>query len=162
MSAPVSDEKVLYLLDPGARAEVPALRCADACISLSGLLPFKDYALELPWTPDFLHKGDGVLLSMGQFMQWVSARVQSAGTVQIWPGTPVSEALIDAGEVKGVRLIDQGWTSRGALRKDSCPAWTSRRRLPWLATVRLVRLGSRLTGLSACRRDTTCATGRWG
>ncbi len=115
MSAPVSDEKVLYLLDPGgASRRSTALRCADACIkAFSGLLPFKDYALELPWTPDFLHKGDGVLLSMGQFMQWVSARVQSAGTVQIWPGTPVSEALIDAGEVKGVRLIDQGVDKQG-------------------------------------------------
>ena len=45
---------------------------------------------KLPWTPPFLHKHGGLVLSMGQFMQWVGAQVQSTGTVQIWPGTPVA------------------------------------------------------------------------
>ena len=36
-----------------------------------------------------------MILSMGQFMQWVGAQVQSTGTVQIWPGTPVAEVLIE-------------------------------------------------------------------
>jgi electron-transferring-flavoprotein dehydrogenase len=55
-------------------------------------------ALNLPWTPSFLHKDGGLILSMGQFMQWVGAQVQSTGTVQIWPGTPVSQVLIEPGE----------------------------------------------------------------
>ena len=61
---------------------------------LKPLLPLQHDALELPWTPVFLHKEGGLVLSMGQFMQWVGAQVQSTGTVQIWPGTPVAEALI--------------------------------------------------------------------
>jgi electron-transferring-flavoprotein dehydrogenase len=54
-----------------------------------------------------------MVLSMGQFMQWVGSQVQSAGTVQIWPGTPVSQALIEDNKVVGVRLLDQGVDKKG-------------------------------------------------
>ena len=50
---------------------------------------------------------------MGQFMQWVGAQVQSTGTVQIWPGTPVAQALIEDHKVIGVRLLDQGVDKQG-------------------------------------------------
>ena len=115
MAAPVTDEKVLYLLDPiGASRRSRSLRAADACIrAFKALLPFEDDALDLPWTPSFLHKQGGLVLSMGQFMQWVSAQVQSTGTVQIWPGTPVSEALVEDSKVLGVRLLDQGVDKEG-------------------------------------------------
>src|SRR5208282_4361000 len=48
---------------------------------------------------------DGMILSIGQFMQWVGAQVQSTGTVQIWPGTPVAEALIERGEPEVVGRV---------------------------------------------------------
>jgi electron-transferring-flavoprotein dehydrogenase len=51
---------------------------------------------------------------MGQFMQWVGAQVQSTGAVQIWPGTPVSQALVENDKVFGVRLLDQGVDKGGA------------------------------------------------
>ena len=100
MAAPVGEEKVLYLLDPhGASRRSAALKTADALIRATKFaLPFEQHALNLPWTPSFLHKHDGMILSMGQFMQWVGAQVQSTGTVQIWPGTPVTEVLIENGE----------------------------------------------------------------
>jgi electron-transferring-flavoprotein dehydrogenase len=145
MSAPVGEEKVLYLLDPhGASRRSAALKIADALIRATKFaLPFEHHALNLPWTPSFLHKHDGLILSMGQFMQWVGAQVQSTGTVQIWPGTPVAEALIEDGKpelvgrvtpcapgceargdgahgvtrptakVIGVRLLDQGVDKKG-------------------------------------------------
>jgi electron-transferring-flavoprotein dehydrogenase len=99
MAAPVTEEKVVYLLDPiGASRRSWPLRAADACIrAFQGLLPFKHEAVELPWSPAFLHKTGGLVLSMGQFMQWVGAQVQSTGTVQIWPGMPVAEVLIERG-----------------------------------------------------------------
>jgi electron-transferring-flavoprotein dehydrogenase len=92
MTAPVGEEKVLYLLDPiGASRRSATLRAADAMIrAFKWALPVEHDALNLPWTPSFLHKDGGLILSMGQFMQWVGAQVQSTGTVQIWPGTPVS------------------------------------------------------------------------
>ena len=115
MAAPVGEEKVLYLLDPhGASRRSAALRCADALIRTAKFaLPVENHALNLPWTPTFLRKHDGMILSMGQFMQWVGAQVQSTGTVQIWPGTPVSQALVEGKKVFGVRLLDQGVDKKG-------------------------------------------------
>ena len=115
MAAAVGEEKVVYLLDPiGASRRPTLVRAADKLISaFKWALPFEHDGLELPWTPDFLHKKGGLVLSMGQFMQWAGAQVQSTGTVQIWPGTPVSEALIEDGKVVGVRLLDQGVDKQG-------------------------------------------------
>jgi electron-transferring-flavoprotein dehydrogenase len=122
MAAPVSEERVMYLLDPiGASRRSFALRAGDALLrGLGGMLGVKDSAYELPWTPAFLHKHGGLLLSMGQFNQWVGSQVMATGLVQIWPGTPVS-APIFAGEagkarysVKGIRLADQGVDRTGA------------------------------------------------
>ena len=142
MATPVGEEKVLYLLDPiGASRRSATLRAADAMIrAFKWVLPAEHDALKLPWTPSFLHKDGGLILSMGQFMQWVGAQVQSIGTVQIWPGTPVSQVLIENGDVAadlrrrtsdnapqnrlltsaatkpkvvGVRLLDQGVDKKG-------------------------------------------------
>ncbi|HEX7617621.1 MAG TPA: 4Fe-4S ferredoxin, partial [Verrucomicrobiae bacterium] len=143
MAAPVGEEKVLYLLDPnGASRRSATLRLADTFIrTFKFALPYEREALRLPWTPAFLHKRGGMILSMGQFMQWVGAPVQSTGTVQIWPGTPVAEALIEHSDkakergqpcprvstgdeatrgqgcprskVVGVRLLDQGVDKKG-------------------------------------------------
>jgi electron-transferring-flavoprotein dehydrogenase len=115
MATPVTEEKVVYLLDPiGASRRSWTLRTADSCIrAFGGLLCFDNEAIELPWSPPFLHKTGGLVLSMGQFMQWVGAQVQSTGAVQIWPGTPVSQALIEDHKVVGVRLLDQGVDKQG-------------------------------------------------
>ena len=51
-------------------------------------LRHEEHAVELPYTPAFLHKHDGFVFSMGQLMQWMSGQVLSTGTVQIWPATP--------------------------------------------------------------------------
>lgn len=116
MAARVDEEKVIYLLDPiGASRRSLVLRATDRLIRTFGwAVKFQHEGFELPWSPDFLHKKGGVVLSMGQFMQWVGAQIQSTGTVQIWPGTPVSNALIQDGKVVGVRLLDQGVTKEGA------------------------------------------------
>jgi len=110
MAAPVSSEKLVYLLDPtGASRRSLALRIGDRLLkAFRRLLPVEHDALELPLTPSFLHKKDGLVLSVGQFNQWVGSQLMSSGTVQIWPGMPVSEALIEDAKVVGVRLVDQG------------------------------------------------------
>jgi electron-transferring-flavoprotein dehydrogenase len=115
MAAPVREEKVVYLLDPiGASRRSGPMQAGDAFLrAFAGLLPVAHQALELPWTPAFLHKQGGLVLSMGQFMQWVGAQVQGSGTVQIWPGTPVAQALIENEKVVGVRLLDQGVDKQG-------------------------------------------------
>jgi electron-transferring-flavoprotein dehydrogenase len=115
LAAPVSEEKVLYLLDPqSASRRSAALKAMDAFVGAAKwAMPFEHQALDLLWTPSFLHKRGGLVLSMGQFLQWVGAQVQSTGAVQIWPGMPVAEALIEGNKVVGVRLLDQGVDQQG-------------------------------------------------
>jgi electron-transferring-flavoprotein dehydrogenase len=115
MAAPVRHEKIAYLLDPiGASRRSLTLRAADRLIRAGKwALPFEHQALNLPWVPPFLRKHDGLVLSMGQFMQWVGAQVMGSGTVQVWPSTPAASPLFEGDRVAGVRLIDQGTDKKG-------------------------------------------------
>ena len=61
----------------------------------------RDLSFALPFLPAFLHKKDGYILSLGQFTQWVGSQVMMSGQVQVWPATPVAEALIENGRWKG-------------------------------------------------------------
>jgi len=107
MATPVTSEKLVYLLDPvGASRRSRALRVAD--VFLRRIAKLNHQAFELPYTPGFLHKKDGLVLSIGQFNQWVGTGLMSSGSVQIWPGMPVRSALMEDGRVSGVRLADQG------------------------------------------------------
>jgi len=116
MAAEVKQERVLYLLDPiGASRRSFALRAADAALrGLGRLAGVRDHAFELPWTPGFLHKHGGLVLSIGQFNQWVGAQLMATGLVQIWPGSPVARPLFSNKKVEGLRLADQGVDKSGA------------------------------------------------
>jgi electron-transferring-flavoprotein dehydrogenase len=112
MAAPVGEERVAYLLDPGhASRRSPALKSADTLLKTLGMA--KDSAYELPYIPPFLHKQNGFVLSLGQFMQFVGGQIMGSGTVQVWPGMPVQEALVEDGRVTGIRLTDQGVDKQG-------------------------------------------------
>ncbi|MFH1569425.1 MAG: 4Fe-4S ferredoxin [Gemmatimonadota bacterium] len=115
LAQPVTAEKVLYLLDPvGASRRSGALRVADALLrGMRWALPYRDHALELPYVPGFLSKHDGLLLSIGQLNQWVGSQLMGSGLVQVWPGMPVGEALLEGERVTGVRLVDQGTDAAG-------------------------------------------------
>ncbi len=110
MTAPVTSEEVVYLLDPiGASRRGFAVRCADKMLrGLRFMLPVRDEAFKLPFIPKFLHKDGGLVLGMGQFNQWVAGQLMAEAQVQLWPGTPVAEPLIEDDAVVGVRLVDQG------------------------------------------------------
>ena len=111
MAAAVRSEKLVYLLDPqvkGATASrrSPMLRLGDRMVKVLDLA--HDSAIELPYVPPFLHKHGGLVMSLGQFLQFAGNQLMATGAVQIWPGTPVAEALIDGAGVRGIRLADQG------------------------------------------------------
>ena len=116
MAADVKRERVLYLLDPvGASRRSALLRLGDFFLGLWGkLLGVKDHAFELPWTPAFLNKHGGLVLSIGQFNQWVGSQLMASGMVQIWPGSPVAGPLLTDRKVEGLRLADQGVDRAGA------------------------------------------------
>jgi electron-transferring-flavoprotein dehydrogenase len=115
MATEVSQERVFYLLDPlGASRRSLLLKIGDKVLRILGSrLGVKDSAFELPWTPAFLHKHGGLVLSMGQFNQWVGAQLMATGLVQIWPGSPVSAPLFSRHKVEGLRLADQGVDKQG-------------------------------------------------
>lgn len=123
LATAVSREELVYLLDPiGASRRPWYMRFADKTIrALRRILPYEKEALRLPYIPPFLRKDDGLLLSLGQFHQWVASQLLASGTVQIWPGTPVAEPLIEGDSVKGVRLADQGVTKDGTPTESFMP-----------------------------------------
>ena len=110
LATEIHEERVLYLLDPiGASRRSFGLRAANSVLRLLGRFAgVRDHAFSLPWVPGFLHKRGGLLLSLGQFNQWVASQLLSSGFVQIWPGTPVAAPLFTDRAVAGVRLADQG------------------------------------------------------
>ena len=116
MAVPVKTERVMYLLDPiGASRRSALLRLGDFFLRLGGkLVGVRDHAFTLPWTPPFLNKHGGLVLSVGQFNQWVGSQLMATGLVQIWPGSPISGPLFDGNKVEGLRLADQGVEKSGA------------------------------------------------
>ena len=117
MAARVSDEKLVYLLDPVGASRRPALmKLADQVFqALSGVLHVEHQGFALPYCPDFLHKKDGFVFSLGQFNQWVGQQVMMTGLAQIWPSTPVAGPLMEDGKVAGVVLAGDGTEVRAAL-----------------------------------------------
>jgi len=121
MAVPVKSERILYLLDPiGASRRPWLLRIGDRILSaLSATLGVRDYAYELPWAPGFLHKTGGLVMSIGQFNQWVGTKLMDSGLIQIWPAMPVSFPLFaenanrTGDQVVGIRLTDQGVDKHG-------------------------------------------------
>lgn len=117
LAARVKEEKLIYLLDPIGATRRPAwMRLADQlCRALSGVLRVEHEGMALPWIPEFLHKGDGFIASLGQFNQWTGQQVMMTGLAQIWPATPVAAPLIEEDQVRGVRLGADGSEVRAAL-----------------------------------------------
>src|SRR6478672_13315775 len=85
MAVPVCKEKLVYLLDPiGASRRPLIFRVKDRLIRTFGsVLRLQNDAAELPFTPKFMRKHDGMIFSLGQFNQWVSERITSSGAVQL-------------------------------------------------------------------------------
>ncbi len=146
MAAPVRKEKLVYLLDPiGASRRSAAFRIADRVIRrLRPIFRLRDHAVEVPFTPKFMKKHDGMIFSLGQFNQWVSEQVSSSGLVQIWPGMPVSEPLIESDGVIGVRLTDQGVNLDGTPGDGFMPGMDVRAALTVVADGPVVAVGRKL------------------
>jgi electron-transferring-flavoprotein dehydrogenase len=103
MASAVRTEKVAYLLDPiGASRRSGTLPLADGLIRQFGA---RGYAVELPYIPPFLRKHDGFILSLGQFLQHVGGNLMGSGAVQIWPGSPIDQLLMEDGKVSGIRMV---------------------------------------------------------
>lgn len=131
MAHEVTEERMLYLLDPvGIRNRPWNLRAADRTVrALKFMLDYDRDAVALPFIPGFLKKEPGLVFSIGQFNQWVSSRLMETGMVQLWPGTPIHEPLIEDQQVVGVRLMDQGTDAKGEPEAGFMPGMDIRARL---------------------------------
>ena len=151
MAAAVTEERILYLLDPiGASRRSALLRLADFFLGLGRKRWVKDYAFELPWAPSFLHKRGGLILSIGQFNQWAASQIMSTGFVQIWPGTPVAAPIFSGVAnaehrgLAGIRLADQGVNKLGAPAEGFMPGMDVRAQLTVVADGPVGAIGQRL------------------
>ena len=137
MATPVTQERVLYLLDPhGASRRSRMLRLGDKLLrSFGRIAGVRDHSIELPWTPPFLHKSGGLILSIGQFNQWVASQLMTSGLVQIWPGTPAAAPIVELDgddtkeHVAGLRLLDQGVDPSGVPAEGFSPGMDVRAHL---------------------------------
>ncbi|MGD0348075.1 MAG: hypothetical protein ABSA85_15030 [Terracidiphilus sp.] len=151
MAATVKQERILYLLDPiGASRRSALLRFGDFFLGFGKDRWVNDFSFELPWAPAFLQKRGGLVLSIGQFNQWVGAQLMAGGLVQIWPGTPVS-APIFAGVanaqyrgIAGIRLADQGVDKLGAPADGFMPGMDVRAQLTVVGDGPVGAIGQRL------------------
>jgi electron-transferring-flavoprotein dehydrogenase len=121
------------------------MRIADWKVRLLGnLIGSSDDAVELPFTPKFMQKHDGMVFSLGQFNQWVSEQVTSSGAVQLWPSMPVSEPLIEGDGVTGIRLADQGVALDGSPSESFMPGMDVRAALTVVADGPVGAIGRQL------------------
>ena len=139
-------------------ARSPTLSCALS----AGSLGVKDHAFTLPWTPAFLNKHGGLVLSIGQFNQWVGSQLMATGLVQIWPGTPVSRPALQRQQSRrpAPRRSGRGQIRRAHRRlhgRHGCARASS----PSSATARSARSARLSTKSSACPKATRTASGRW-
>jgi electron-transferring-flavoprotein dehydrogenase len=115
MAHEVAGEKLIYLKDPvGASRRTKGVKGLDAMTaSLKLIGKSREYGVELPYIPDFMNKHGGLVLSIGQFNQWVGQQLMATGLVQLWPSSPVAAPLIEDDAIVGVRLADQGTDLQG-------------------------------------------------
>ena len=73
----------------------------------------KTHAFPLP-TPQILGNTGNVIISLGQLCHWLSEQATALG-VDIFPGFPGSELLVEKGKAVGIKTSDQG------LLKDGTP-----------------------------------------
>lgn len=146
MATVVSKEKLVYMLDPiGASRRSFIFRAKDRLLrALSSILQVHNHAIELPFTPKFMRKNDAMIFSLGQFNQWVSEQASTSGLVQVWPGMPVSEALVENGSVCGVRLVDQGVNLDGKPSEGFVPGMDVRAALTVVADGPVGSVGRKL------------------
>jgi len=116
-AANVGAEHTAFLFDTvGASKRGFGTRFIDFCFKSAFFLKGgAAKARELPFTPPFMDKKGGLVMSMGSFMGWCAGKVMETGMAQIWPNSPVAEPLFEGDRVTGVRLADQG------VEKDGSP-----------------------------------------
>jgi electron-transferring-flavoprotein dehydrogenase len=72
----------------------------------------KNRAFESPVTPAPLHNNGNYIVSLGDVVRWLGQQAEAAG-VEIYPGFPAADLLIEDGRVAGVLTGDMGILKNG-------------------------------------------------
>ncbi|MBD3374059.1 4Fe-4S ferredoxin [candidate division KSB1 bacterium] len=131
LAAEVKEEKLVYLFDHlNTSLRSRSQRVIEAMLKPLKFLPlFKENAMEIPFIPSFMNKHGGMVFSIGQFSQWIGSQLMASGLIQIWPGTPVDQPLLEREQVLGIRLMDQGTDKDGNPEASYMPGMEIKSRL---------------------------------
>ncbi len=165
MAAAVTQERVLYLLDPDRR-QPPSrtLRCARCLAARAGPLARRERR-RLRAALDARHSCTSRAAwccRIGQFNQWVGAQLMASGLVQIWPGTPVSAASLRRRQRDRPAPCRSGRRPARRAGRGSCPAWMCTRALTVVGDGPVGAVGQAIDQqLGHARRAMRSANGRW-
>ena len=125
MAAPVSDEKILYLLDPlgASRRSV-----GDAGPGPARRRPRRSRTTPAnsPTSPRSCTRMTGWSSPSASSPSGSASQLMASGLVQVWPGMPVSAPLIEENRVVGHPARGPGGRTRTAPPPPvSCRGWTS-------------------------------------
>ncbi len=70
-------------------------------------------AVQVPFLPPSLRQHGNLIVALGQLVRWLSKEAEALG-VNVFPGFPAVDAIVEKGRVAGVRTGDKGVDKHGA------------------------------------------------
>ena len=130
-----SPRRSFYLLDPRRQPPLAAL-CSPMLASERG--SWRRRLRRIGTALDAVPAQEGRPGALDRPVQPVGgAQLMATGTVQIWPGTPVAQPLLEDKRRERNPARRSGRRSRAGIRTRAlCRAWMFAQRSPWWATVR--------------------------
>ena len=80
--------------------------------SLKFLTKSNSFNIPSIFTPPVMHNKGNFIISLGSFCKWLSEQAESFG-VEIYPGFPASELIVEEGRLKGIITGDLGVDKNG-------------------------------------------------
>src|SRR6185436_3297573 len=77
-------------------------------------------AVQVPFLPPSLRQEGNLIISLGQMVRWLGKQAEALG-VNIFPGFPAVDVLVDKGRVIGVRTGDKGVDKHGQRKSNFEP-----------------------------------------
>jgi electron-transferring-flavoprotein dehydrogenase len=114
------------VMDPRSLAElIPDFQAQGAPIESpveDDLMYFmtKDDAVQVPFLPPSLRQHGNLIISLGQLVRWLGKQAEAQG-INVFPGFPAVDVLIDKGAVVGVRTGDKGVDKHGEKKANFEP-----------------------------------------
>ena len=80
----------------------------------------KEEAVQVPFLPPSLQQHGNLIISLGQMVRWLAKQAEALG-INVFPGFPAVDALVENGRVVGVRTGDKGVDKHGQRKANFEP-----------------------------------------